>query len=374
MVVQLAAQQHAQGARVSVLTYESAELSRHWQGWCAAVSEASGLELRRLPAGSFREAAVLSREYASHDVLHIHKVWGRLPWHAMQLAGKDGAAVIVAPHGALSSWCLNHKRFKKQLALALTWRRTLRRVDALHALNEAEGQEIAREVTGARIAVLPNAVDLERVTTPLSDPDALLAPVTAGRPFVLFLARLHSVKGPDRLLQAFAIAARAPAFADVDLVMAGPDYGMLSALRRQVAHLGVEPRVRFLGEVRGELKLALLRRALCMCQPSRYEGFSVALLEALACSLPVVITPESNFPEIATCGAGLVVGPDPEQLAEALQRMALEPAIRATMGAAGAQLVRRAFTWPGVAQRSLKLYGELCAMSSGPPMPVEGSG
>jgi glycosyltransferase involved in cell wall biosynthesis len=318
------------------------------------------LELRRIPTSPFKLGAALKAEHSCHDVLHLHKVWGTLEWTAMRFAGGGGAPIIVDQHGNLSPWSLNHKRLKKSVALALTWRRTLQRVEALHAVNDIEGADIRREFAGARVEVLPNGVDIDCLNASSENPDGALASLTGGRAFVLFLARLHLMKGPDRLIEAFAIAARQRAFADVDLIVAGPDYGMLAGLKRQVARLGIEARVRFIGEVAGSVKVALLRHALCMCQPSRHEGFSMSLLEALASSLPVVTTPESNFPEIGKFGAGLVVGPDPEELAGALQRLVADPDLRARMGAAGARLVRQEFTWPATAQRSLALYQDLC--------------
>jgi glycosyltransferase involved in cell wall biosynthesis len=183
--------------------------------------------------------------------------------------------------------------------------------------------------------------------------------LTGGRPFFLFLARLHHMKGPDRLLRAFALAVQSNLPPETNLIIAGPDFGMLTALTDEAHRLGVSSRVRFVGSVRGPLKLALLQHALCLCQPSRYEGFSVTLLESLACGVPVVITPESNFPEVAAHGAGLVVEGSTEQLSAALVRLAREPQIRAAMIAAGLQLVAREFTWTAVAKRSLLAYERL---------------
>jgi glycosyltransferase involved in cell wall biosynthesis len=283
----------------------------------------------------------------------------------MQLERHGGAPTILAPHGTLSTWSLRQKRLKKALALAMSWRRSLMRLDALHALNGAECREVERELPGARVEILPNGVNLEEFAPPSQPVDELLAPLTGGRPYFLFLARLHHVKGPDRLLRAFALAVRSNMLPEVDLVIAGPDFGMLETLRGLTQDLGVGLRVRFVGPVRGPLKAALLRHALCVCQPSLYECFSITVLESLACGVPVLITPESNFPEVAAHGAGLVVDGAPEKLASALARLAQEPQMRAMMGAAGLDLVRREFTWRAVAEHSLLAYERLRS-SQGP--------
>jgi glycosyltransferase involved in cell wall biosynthesis len=261
----------------------------------------------------------------------------------------------------LSPWSLRHKRLKKRVALALIWRRSLRRVDLFHALNEIERQDLERELPAAPVAVVPNGVNLEEFASPPDHVPSLLDPLTGGRPFVLFLARLHYVKGPDRLLEAFALALLSGLLPGADLIMAGPDFGMLERLRAQARALGLGARVRFIGNIGGAAKLNLLRQALCLCQPSRYEGFSITLLESLACGVPVVITPESNFPEVALHGAGLVVEGTAEKLSGALVNIIRDPEMRVAMGRAGVELVRREFTWGAVAERSLLAYERLRA-------------
>jgi glycosyltransferase involved in cell wall biosynthesis len=104
----------------------------------------------------------------------------------------------------------------------------------------------------------------------------------------------------------------------------------------------------------------LLRSAEIACVPSRYEGFSLPALEAMACGTPLVATTAGALPEVVG-GAGLLVPPDdPDRLADALGRLLAEPDLRADLAAAG---VRRAagFTWRRCAEATIAGYRSVAA-------------
>jgi glycosyltransferase involved in cell wall biosynthesis len=104
----------------------------------------------------------------------------------------------------------------------------------------------------------------------------------------------------------------------------------------------------------------LLRSAEIACVPSRYEGFSLPALEAMACGTPLVATTAGALPEVVG-GAGLLVPPDdPDRLAAALGRLLTEPDLRADLAAAG---VRRAagFTWRRCAEATIVGYRTVSA-------------
>jgi glycosyltransferase involved in cell wall biosynthesis len=206
--------------------------------------------------------------------------------------------------------------------------------------------------------VIPNGVNLAEFDPP---PDAALfrrrLPALSGRPYILFLGRLHYKKGLDHLAEAFRIVAGQ--LPDVHLVVAGPDDGARDDLEARVAAAGLVNRVHIPGPIYGPAKLSCVAGAACFCLPSRQEGFSVAILEALACGTPVVVSTECHFPEVAEVGAGEIVPLDTDALAAALNRVLADPARRARMGKAGRELVAAQFTWPRIAERCIDTYAGL---------------
>ena len=87
----------------------------------------------------------------------------------------------------------------------------------------------------------------------------------------------------------------------------------------------------------------------------------MAILEALACGTPAVVSTECHFPEVAEVGAGEVVPLDADALAAALARVLADPARASGMGQAGRELVAARFTWPRIAERSIETYRRLIA-------------
>lgn len=290
-----------------------------------------------------------------YEVVHLHGVWDPLLLAAARAARELGRPYVVTPHGMLDPWSLRQKRWKKRLALALGWRRMLDRAAALHLLNADEKALIAGLGVRAPGAVIPNGVNADEFDPP-PNPAVFRRrlPALGDHPYVLFLGRLHYKKGLDYLADAFRILAGRNG--DVHLVVAGPDDGARADLERRIAAAGLTDRVHVPGPVYGAEKLSAVAGAACFCLPSRQEGFSVAILEALACGTPAVVSPECHFPEVAEVGAGRIVPLDAAAVADALARVLADAGLRERMGKAGRELVAARFTWPRIAERCIEMY------------------
>lgn len=298
---------------------------------------------------------LLSHVLADADQLHLHGVWEPILSCAATIARRIGLPYCVCPAGMLDSWSLAQKRWKKQLALALGCRRMLDNAAFIHALNRDEVELMQPVGLRAPAEIIPNGVFVEEFEQ-LPSPECFSALVSLprGRRYVLFLSRLHYKKGLDLLAHGFQTVARhCP---DVDLVVAGPDGGAEDDFRDLVRRFGLEKRVLMVGPLYGRTKLQALVSAACFCLPSRQEGFSIAITEALACGTPVVITHACHFPEVAAAGAGAVVSLDPAEIARGMIEVLSDRDAAEAMGRNGRRLVFENYTWPRIARLTASLY------------------
>lgn len=289
------------------------------------------------------------------DVLHTHGMWEPMMPACAAIARKRSIAYVVTPHGMLDPYTLSVKPTKKRIALATTHKSFLRRASFVHMLNADEASLAEPVLHGAPTRVIPNGIFLEELEqTPPAGTFRSNHPELGERPYILFLSRLAHKKGLDYLADAFAeFHRRMP---DVDLVVAGPDGGERASFETSIAEHGVAHRVHVVGPIYGADKFAALRDAAVFCLPSRQEGFSIAITEALAMGIPVVVTRACHFPEITEVGAGIETDLDARQVADGLERVLSDHEAADRMGRAGAALVRERFTWPSVARLTIECY------------------
>ena len=291
---------------------------------------------------------------AVQDLVHLHGIWEPLLHQIARLASQYHVPYVVTPHGMLDPWPMAQKAVKKKIALLLSRRRMIEKADFVQVLTQDEESSLRALKFRTRCEVVPNGIDLERVDNFL-DPRAFCKehPNICKQPFVLFLGRLHFVKGLDVLAKAIPIFLRQ--FPDWRIVIAGPDGGAQNNFVKTIADYGISDKVHLLGPVYGEQKFSLLANSEVFCQPSRQEGFSVSILEALAASVPVVITPQCRFKEIEEQCCGVVSELNPVAIADALCALASSKN-RKTMGRNGRKLIEQKYTWPQINAQLLKHY------------------
>jgi glycosyltransferase involved in cell wall biosynthesis len=196
-------------------------------------------------------------------------------------------------------------------------------------------------VAPEKVVITPYGVD------PLFGPDGRAAD---GAPYALFVGGLEPRKNPLAALEAIALAD-----GNLRLVVAGPEKGRRAELGRVAAQLGLGSRVEVRGHVAGDELAALYRGASCLVFPSRYEGFGLPVLEAMASGTPVVATTASSVPEVAGDAAILVDPGDPVALAGGIERAIAD---RERLRAAGLERVR-SYSWSETGRRTLAAYQEL---------------
>jgi glycosyltransferase involved in cell wall biosynthesis len=300
--------------------------------------------------------ADLEEAVRTAEAVHLHGLWQGHTRRGARAALRSGVPYLIAAHGMADPWALRQKRLKKSLYTFLIEGKNLRRASCLHALTRPEVEHFRALAPRTPVCLVPNGVDL----APLDDlpPRAELErehPELAGKFVLLFLARLHVKKGLDQLAPALAEVARERP--DLHLLLAGPDDGALGPFRQQAQALGIGHRVTHLGHVAGDRARRAWGAADAFVLPSRSEGFSMAVLEALACRLPALITTACHFPEVAAERAGLVVPPTVPGISIGLRGLLERSASeRAAMGERGRALVASRYTWDRQAERLAAVY------------------
>ena len=328
---------------------------------------AAGVNIIRF-APSLPRALYHSREMSSRlqtlvaraDLVHVHSNWTFPVWRAAHCALVAGKPLVMSPHGCLSPASLAHSAWKKRLA-GLFDRRYLRQASVIHATSEMERDWIERYVgKGPRIAVIPNGVEMQAFPgTPRET-----KPASRTRQ-VLYLGRLHPLKGLELLLDAWkgvggANNGRLEACPTAwQLVIVGPDeQGTRTRLEAQARALGLA-NVTFAGPLYGEAKAKALAEADLFVLPSRTENFGIAVAEALGAGLPVITTKGTPWSEIAgSCGWRVDV--NAAAIAKALaDGMRLSDEERAAMGTRGRELVAAKYQWESVGRALTGVYETL---------------
>ena len=300
----------------------------------------------------------LLRHAGEYDAAQIHSSFN-FPVLAAALACRArGTPYILAPHGMLEPWALGYKSGKKHLYLRLLERPlVLHGARLIQALNGSEAANIEALALGPRVVVLANGITATETLPP--DPTDAAAflnrfPTLRDKTIILFLHRIDPKKGLDLLAPAYA-ALRAR-FPWTHLVVAGPSTpGYEDTARNYFRTAGVEDAVTFTGMLDGALKRGALAAATVFVAPTYSEGFSMAVLEAMAAGLPCVITEGCNFPEAAATGSARIVPIESGAIADALAATLADPAAGRAMGERARKLVLERYTWDQIAARFSEL-------------------
>lgn len=363
VVQRIAAAQAALGHEVHVISYASADAQKKTFEMGRSIPNFGSINWHLLPEPDLTEKLLCRKgrklvrsAMPSASFLHLHGVWDPILLHAAAVARKFQVPYCLCTSGMLDSWSMGQKSLKKQIAFTLGYRKMLDKAKFLHALNLDEARLMEPLGLRSPSLIIPNGVfPAEFNSLPQAGRFRTQIGLPEGRRYVLFLSRLHFKKGLDILAKAFRLVAES--HPDVDLVVAGPPDGAEDEFRLLIREYGLESRVHVVGPIYGESKIAALVDAACFCLPSRQEGFSIAITEALACATPVVITDACHFPEVGACEAGFVVSTDPTAVALGLTDMLDNPTRGESMGANGRRLVMERFTWPAIADLTIRSYG-----------------
>jgi glycosyltransferase involved in cell wall biosynthesis len=221
--------------------------------------------------------------------------------------------------------------------------RSAKRADRVITVSERTKEDVVEHygVDPVKVVVVPNGVD------PQYRPDGARHD---GRPYLLFVGALQPRKDPLVAIEALELAN-----ADLRLIVVGPDKGSERDARLTVSRLGLDDRVEFTGHVDRDELARLYRGAEALVFPSRYEGFGLPVVEAMASGTPVVAAAAGAVPEVVGDAAVLVEPGDPVALAGGIERVLAD---RKRLVDAGLERARL-YSWTETARQTLAVYREL---------------
>jgi glycosyltransferase involved in cell wall biosynthesis len=246
------------------------------------------------------------REIAYFDVIHLHVYRSFQNIVISHFAKKSGIPYVMDSHGSLGRFA--RKRRVKAAFDRLVGQRLLR--DAARCVGETEmgvREYLACGVAPDKVVRIPPSFPIEEFAgLPASGLFRQRFGIDDSCRIVMFLGRIHWIKGIDILTEAFAQLARRRS--DVRLFIVGPDDGYRSTLEALIDRLGIRDRVVFTGFLAGNEKLSALVDADVIVQTSRYEQGAWAPIEGVLCGTPIIVSDNSGAGEdVRRMDAGYLV-------------------------------------------------------------------
>jgi poly(glycerol-phosphate) alpha-glucosyltransferase len=297
------------------------------------------------------------------DIVHIFGLYDLVGPAVAAACVKRGLPYVVEPIGMFVPIVRNF--FMKKMYHALWGNRLLREANTVIATSDQEIEELAAGgVSKEKVRLRRNGVEV-----PQAWPERGSFRSANGIPLdaklVLFLGRLSKKKSPDLLLRAFGkLLQRSPSVPMI-LAFAGPEEsgGIESELNQIASQLGVSASVRFVGPVFGDFKWGAYRDADVFVLPSQNENFGNTAVEAVAAGTPVIVTEQCGVAPLLANEAGLVVPHETTALANALERVLVEPELRERL-AAGCSRVTARLGWDEPVAEMEALYSVLASRQS----------
>lgn len=302
-------------------------------------------------------AFALNKNVEKFDVIHLHEYRSFQAIFVSHYAKKYNIPCILQVHGAVQP-IFQRQGLKKIFDLFFGYK-ILRDASKVIALTETEAEQYKKMgVDEDEIEIVPNGIDLSEYNDlPERGEFRKKYGIKGEEKIILYLGRIHEIKGIDLLVEAFADLVKE--LDNIKLVIVGQDDGFLSTLKRQIEDLNLGDKILLTGPLYEQDKLKAYVDADVYVLPSVYETFPVTVLEACACGTPVIVTDRCGIADIVDGRIGYVVEYDKDQLRGAIIKVLSDEGLRKRFGEKGRKLIEEKFTWEKIIEQSEKIYEEV---------------
>lgn len=300
----------------------------------------------------------------AYDLIHIQGLYEYQTYFVYKYVKKP---YIITTYGVgMKEDRIKKGLFKKTLFLLLIGKKILNNAKAVQALSIYEKTDLENiGINKELITTIPNGIDPNDFND--CPPRGSLFkkfPTLRAKKIVLFLGRITIRKNLQNLIPAFSYVITK--LRNAHLVLVGPDTeGYMKKVNKWIRDYRLDDHVSYLGPLYGKDKLSILQESDMFVLPSYFEGFSVALLEAMYMGLPVVTTSKSGLTDIAVeHNAALSVTPtNRSEISSAVIKLLKNGILAHEMGENGRKLVKDKFMHDKVADRMINVYNDIVIKS-----------
>lgn len=358
VAIEFVRQQARMGRRVAVMVTHAprkpeqrAALAERWKDL--------GIEyivLADLPPDQRVKAAYAHIDRLKPEIIHLHCMWEALIRRIASHARKRRIPYVVSTHGMLHPYALSLKRLKKWVYLQL-FGGLVSGAGELYALNGEEADYIERRFKRPS-SVLANGIAVEDYSAAECGSFRARVPALGDKPFILFVGRLHPIKGIDNLIRSYAYA-RARGLG-LELAIVGPNECQQPELEALASELGVSEHVHFPGGMFGPEKRDGFASCAMFAHRPRFEGFGITVVEGLASGKPVVTTRECKLDGAAEAGALRQAEDTDEAFGDALLEVSRLADGGRALGERGRAWVKANLSWESLVLRAEASYARVC--------------
>ncbi|MEM5831157.1 MAG: glycosyltransferase [Candidatus Aenigmatarchaeota archaeon] len=320
-------------------------------------------------------AKKLKETVKDFDIVHVSAIWQWIQVNVYKACKKQNKPYIVTPHSSLMNYAFKFgPKLNKKIYWKLFGKKTIKKASAIHFLCEGEregSRSLCKDVTSF---ILPNGIDVNKFKR--ENKKGSLLRDKLGIPqeaiVLLFLGRIHPKKQIEYIIKSIPEILKYKK--DVFFLIVGPieDENYYNKLKVLLNTLKVSSNVIWIGSVKNEEVIEYYCASNIMVLPSIVEGISMAAIEAMCASLPLLVSNRvANWHEIEEDKAGVIVNPNFAEVCEALLRLCLNPELIKRLSINARKSAEKRYDINKVADLMIKAYEDVLTGRRSPELKWE---